>query len=398
MKSFLLFIFLLTSLLSYSQESAFSKIEPLVKLMTSKAYEVDSNLKVKGFANTEINGLKIIYTKSNERISFQSSPREIIFQTNIKESYLKISNEVADNYNLISDNDSLLVDTKFQKISTFSNSNFTFSFWTNSNNVKKINFYFVRILLNSQNKQGTKDLTSTHKNEKENVKVSSNQTNKNDSNPMLISGFPTKIRNIMNDTLNQNNSLISAENDPLKVKKYLYTGGVGFYGYVNTPGPGWNGNVYDTPEMLFAFNVGLEVSKADKMIQNGKNLTNTRIDINATSFSGMQRYYVDGVTAKYQTIYLTKNYFTVGLISELRRKKESFLMNFCPGLNWTTGKIESVGREGFVTASVQMGEYYQHNFWSNKKNKEMYFCRFGFEQFFSLKGGYIGQFAFIFGI
>lgn len=390
MKSILLYFFLFTYFFSFSQESAFIQVEPLVKLMTSKAFEVDSILKSKGFANTEINGLKIIYTKNNERISFQSSPREAIFQTNIKESYLKISNEVSDNYTLISENDSLFIDAKTQKVSTFNNANFTFSFWTSLNNSKKINFYFVRIILNPQKNQGKIVSNNNLENEKGNLKV---------TKPRLMSEFPLSKRNIMNDTVNQSFTLMSGDNDQLKVKKYLFTAGVGCYGYVNTPGPGWNGNVYDTPEMLYAFNLGLEVSKADKMIRDVKNSTNTRIDINATSFTGMQRYYVGGVTAqKTQTIYLTKNYLTVGLISELRRKKESFLMNFCPGLNWTTGKIESVGREGFVTACVQMGEYYQHNFWSNKKNKEMYFCRLGFEQFFSLKGGYIGQFALIFGI
>jgi hypothetical protein len=73
-------------------------------------------------------------------------------------------------------------------------------------------------------------------------------------------------------------------------------------------------------------------------------------------------------------------------------------MSICPGLNWTTGKLDDVGRKGFVTGTIQMGEYYQHNFWSKKKSKELFSMRIGFEQFFSLKGGYIGQFAITFGI
>lgn len=68
-------------------------------------------------------------------------------------------------------------------------------------------------------------------------------------------------------------------------------------------------------------------------------------------------------------------------------------MSFCPGLNLTSGKIEGVGRKSFLTGTIQMGEYYQHNFRSKKKSKETFSMRCGFEQFFSLKGGYIGQFA-----
>lgn len=162
---------------------------------------------------------------------------------------------------------------------------------------------------------------------------------------------------------------------------------------MHIPGPGWNGTINNTSEGLIAWNFGLEISKTDSMIKRGKNYINTKIDINATSFLGMQRYYADGITSGYQTMYLTKSYLTIGLISEIRRKKESLLFNFCPGLNWTTGKIESVGREGFVTPSAQIGEYYQHNFISKKTNKEKVFMRFGFEQFFSMKGGYMGQFV-----
>lgn len=171
------------------------------------------------------------------------------------------------------------------------------------------------------------------------------------------------------------------------------TGGIGFYGYVHNPGPGWTGLRDDTPEGLIAYNLGAEISKKGQTKLLGNYNTNMSLNINFSSYPGMQRYYVDGLTERYQTMYLTKNYLTVGLISEIQRNKESLLITINPGVNITTGKIEDVGKESFSCVAIQTGEYFQHNFKTTRKGLESLSMRIGFEQFFSSQGGYIGQFA-----
>ena len=381
MKSFILAAFLIFASYSISQESSFSSLESLENLMSSKATKADSIIKSKGFLDSEVNGLMIIYLKNNERLSFQSNPREVTLQSVFKDTYLKISNQVADNYTLLNNNDTIVVNTKSYKASTFENGMYKISFWTEYNSTKKTNIYLIRIL---KNPAITNSPPAKKETEKQTVTI-----------PEKVKlGIVTKpIKRADTDSLNLKKSNTSLVYDGIPCKKINLTGGFGFYRYLHIPGPGWNGTINNTSEGLIAWNFGLEISKTDSMIKRGKNYINTKIDINATSFLGMQRYYADGITSGYQTMYLTKSYLTIGLISEIRRKKESLLFNFCPGLNWTTGKIESVGREGFVTPSAQIGEYYQHNFISKKTNKEKVFMRFGFEQFFSMKGGYMGQFV-----
>ena len=81
------------------------------------------------------------------------------------------------------------------------------------------------------------------------------------------------------------------------------------------------------------------------------------------------------------------------MISEIRKKKNSFLMSVGPALNWTTGKIEDVGRASFITPAFHMGEYVQRHFGTSKLGQDKMFVRLGFDQYFSMKGGYIGSFG-----
>jgi hypothetical protein len=201
----------------------------------------------------------------------------------------------------------------------------------------------------------------------------------------------------------KNESQQFAATDGLACKKTRFTAGVGLYK--------WNqyykeNGVLQEPEYtetLYAFNIGFEVSKFPEMKYKNGFYTNTRIDMNWTTFMDMQAYYgttdSNGSLTGLESIYLTKHFMTVGLISEVRRKKESFLMCFAPGLNWNRGNYE----EGTAYANqlatvVQMGEYLQHNFQSKSTQKDSMFIRMGFEQFFSKGAGYIGQFSLTFGI
>ena len=143
MKSFILAAFLIFASYSISQGSSFSSLESLENLMSSKATKADSIIKSKGFLDSEVNGLMIIYLKNNERLSFQSNPREVTLQSVFKDTYLKISNQVADNYTLLNNNDTIVVNTKSYKASTFENGMYKISFWTEYNSTKKTNIYFV---------------------------------------------------------------------------------------------------------------------------------------------------------------------------------------------------------------------------------------------------------------
>lgn len=389
MRSVITILFLFAFKFIFSQQVAFSSLNDLAILINSKATFVDSTLKSKGFVNNDVNGLTFIYTKKTERFIFQSSPREFVYAFEDKSAYLSISSHVAENDSLISSSDTIVYNKKKYRASTFQGAYGKISFWTEYNSAQKTTSYFIKliqvIVVEPVKIETTEVSTST-----------AEQTKKPEISKLVLQKTSSKKQvaktTVSDSTIRQ----IEVKNDlsnTIPVKKVRLTGGIGVYGYVNTPGPGWNGNVYDDPEWLVAYNLGAEISKKDKMKQMGKFQSLTYIDVNFTTFLGMQRYYASGITASNQTMYLSKNFLTTGLTSELRRKNESFLMSFCPGLNWTSGKIEGVGRENFFTLCVQMGEYYQHNFWSKKKSKELLFLRAGFEQFFSFKGGYIGQFA-----
>jgi hypothetical protein len=202
--------------------------------------------------------------------------------------------------------------------------------------------------------------------------------------------------------INQSLGLFANPPEKLPCKKTRFTFGAGLYKYpsvISVNGMLESGG-YD--ETLYAFNFGMEISKATEMKFKNGWYTDTRIDINATTLMDMQvPYYNRNANGEYSslgTLFLTKNYLTIGLISEVRKKNNSFLMSFAPGLNINRGYWTGSEKISDTGGAVQMGEYLQHNFFSSEKNRDSMFIRIGFEQFFSFGKGYIGQFVLTFGI
>ncbi|MFY7708149.1 MAG: hypothetical protein ACOVQ5_08695 [Flavobacteriales bacterium] len=372
MKLLLLFITTLFFYHATAQNTSvtLSEIQQLTLLDQSVA---DNLLISKGFTLSNVSGLIFLYTKNTEKIEFSSTPRSITYTTLDANSYIQLNDAIAKEYTLLSAQDVLVSNGKNIAAVSFSKPGLKIALGTSSEGQTT---FFIQ----SSTFSGSASLTAVET-------PRSNAAAKNLSS--LIAPPPST----------QDTSPIEG----IPAKKTRLTFGAGLY---RVPDMSTINGVreYDGyVETLYALNLGLEISKFPAMQKQKNFYVNTRIDINLTSFMDMQFSYqttkpddINYVT-NLDILFLTKHYGTIGLISEIRKKNNSFLMCFAPGLNWNRGNFEGQKVNAFAGV-IQMGEYYQRNFQSKSKQKDSMFMRFGFEQFFSFGQGYIGQFALTFGI
>lgn len=365
----------------HSQTVAFRTTDDLLAMMSAKPSVADSILSSKGFANVDVDGLKFVYVFGTEKVLFQSTPRQFTYEMTSSEAYFKLSNEASEKFQLLSDRDSILTNGSYAKAVSFKAPGATITFATTGSKTKNNAKYIISLNI--------ADGSSS-------AKIETPQETK--------SGVTGLYESMYTRALTQKNTTEQViSKDGLACKKSRFTMGMGFYRfpqYIKVNG------VLQTPEYeegLIALNLGFEISKSPEMKFKNGFYTNTRLDLNWTSFTDMQAYYItedaSGYVTNMESIYLTKHYMTFGMISEVRWRKESFLMCFAPGLNWNRGNYEDgLDYANSFAGVVQMGEYLQHNFKSKRTNMDSTFLRFGFEQFFSVGSGYIGQFAITLGI
>ena len=381
MKWFLLILSGLVFGQLHSQTVAFRTTNDLLAMISVKPSVADSILSSKGFVNVDVDGLKFVYVVGTEKVLFQSTPRQFTYEMSSSEAYFKLSNEAAEKFQLLSDRDSILINGSYVKAVSFKAPSATMTFATTGSKAKNNSKFIISLNI--------AELSNS-------AKVETPQETKSDAMGLYESMYTRALTQ-----KNTTEQVISK--DGLACKKSRFTMGMGFYRF-----PQYNkvNGVLQTPEYeegLIALNLGFEISKSPEMKFKNGFYTNTRLDLNWTSFTDMQAYYItedaSGYVTNMESIYLTKHYMTFGMISEVRWRKESFLMCFAPGLNWNRGNYEDgLDYANSFAGVVQMGEYLQHNFKSKRTNMDSTFLRFGFEQFFSVGSGYIGQFAITLGI
>lgn len=372
MKLFSLLVAVLLFQSTQAQNSSVS-LSDLQQLTLLDQAAADNALKSKGFSITSVSGLQFTYSKNNDKIEFISNPRSVTLITQDPNTYIQLNDAIAKEYTLLNGQDAIIINSKNISVVSFSKPGLKIALGTTNESQ-------TAFIIQSSTFSGS-------------APTNANDTQKNNA-------LTESTASIVNS---QKDKLTSLPSDGIPTKKTRLTFGAGLYRvpYMTTI----NGvrNYDGDAETLYAFNLGLEISKFPTMQKKKNFYVNTRIDINLTSFMDMQFSYqttkpddINYVT-NLDILFLTKHYGTIGLISEIRKKQNSFLMCFAPGLNWNRGNFE--GQKANVFAGVvQMGEYYQRNFQSKSKQKDTMFLRLGFEQFFSFGAGYIGQFALTFGI
>lgn len=337
----------------------------------------DNLLKSKGFSLKNVSGLSFTYSLADETVDLVSTPRSVTYTTLNANSYITFSDAISKEYLLLNAQDVISVNGQSVIASSFSKPGLKISLWTS--NVGQPKFHIQSATFNSA------PTVPTLTQEQQAIALSD------------VKGMRQAAK-----TKNTIPSFNSA-GDGIATKKTRLTFGAGLYRvpYMTTI----NGvrKYEDDKETLYALNLGLEISKFPTMQKKKNHYVNTRLDLNLTSFMDMQFSYqttkpddINYVT-NLEILFLTKHYGTIGLISEIRKKNNSFLMCFAPGINWNRGNFEGE-KVNVFGGVVQMGEYVQHTFQSKSKEKDSMFIRLGFEQFFSFGLGYIGQFALTFGI
>jgi hypothetical protein len=344
-------------------------LNSIVQISEKSSTEVDSVLSVLGFQNTSIEGLKFKYNKKSEVFVLQTMPRQITYTFTDKAAYLKINSEVSSQgYELINAQDEIAYNQKSKTVSTFQKETIKISFGTDYNESSKITTYCIW-LTNSNPKYLNTPVKIEEVKQAEVIKETSPEVKTPKVQPILFGSLNPKPKTVRTEVNSDSTILLD---------KNRITLGVGMYKTTYT--------TYS--EILYNFQVGSEISFAQYMKKKKNYFVDTRIDLDACVFLDMQKYY----PTTFKTMFLTKYYFTIGMISEVRKKKNAFLMSVAPGLNWTTGKIDSE-RASFITPTVHFGEYVQRYFGTSKSGKDKMFLRLGFDQYFSIKGGYIGSFG-----
>jgi hypothetical protein len=366
-----LLIIILVLLPSCVISQTISDLNSIIEISNKSSTQVDSILVQMGFQNTSIEGLKFTYSKKSEVFVMQTIPRQLTYAFTDKASYLKINSEVSSQgYQLVNGEEITTYNNKPKTVSTFEKSAIKISFGTDLNTANKVTTYCLWIT-----NSNPKYLNATVKTVTEKQEEIPKGTKSDRVNSTIETGlFGTVNSKSTSEKLN----LLS--DSSIALAKNRTTIGASVYNY-NTAYNGYN-------EVLFNLQFGVEISKAKYMKKKKNYFVDTRINLDASIFLDMQKYYPSTGT----TMYLTKYYFTMGMISEIRKKKNSFLMSVDPGLNWTTGKIDS-DRASFITPCVHFGEYIQRAFGTSKMGTDKLFLRLGFDQYFSSKGGYIGSFG-----
>jgi len=360
----------------HSQTVAFRTTDDLLAMMSAKPSVADSILSSKGFVNVDVDGLKFVYVFGTEKVLFQSTPRQFTYEMTSSEAYFKLSNEASEKFQLLSDRDSILTNGSYAKAVSFKAPSATITFATTGSKAKNNSKYIISL----------------------NISEGNNST-KTETPQETKSGVTGFYESMYTKALTQKNTTEQViSKDGLACKKSRFTMGMGFYRF-----PQYNkvNGVLQTPEYeegLIALNLGFEISKSPEMKFKNGFYTNTRLDLNWTSFTDMQAYYItedaSGAVTNMESIYLNKHYMTFGMISEVRWHKESFLMCFAPGLNWNRGNYEDgLDYANSFSGVVQMGEYLQHNFKSKRTNMDSTFLRVRLQKVFYMGYGYIGKLA-----
>lgn len=385
----LLFVILLFPFVSAAQD--FSTIGFFSDLLIKSPKQIDSLLNKKGFKQEGIVGLTFTYKSPQETINYTSFPKSIEFITNDKAKYFSLN---ADNVQAGSGfvkSDTQIIQNLRIPVSNFRLNDLNLRFGTYVMPQTKKTIYVFVI---SQDPPAPK---------KADVLESTNPTSTDSSNllatSVLNSITKSKIDKKTDNTSPKNNKS-SIPYEPkagdISINKYIWSGGIGLYNYIHFRDP----ISPVSEETAIALNIGVEMSEDKLMRRSGQFNTVTKAAINLTSFTGMQHFYPTGLTESYaQTLFLSKHFLTAGFSPELRIKDESLALHLGSGVNWTRGRLSGNDETAsFFTLALRTGIYFKHYFRNQSKNRDLIHTKIGFEQCFSQKGGYIGQFFIGFGI
>lgn len=365
------------------QAQDFGSIATFKALINQTPAQIDSLLTKKGFKQDDINGLTFSYKSVTETVNYTSFPKAIEYITPDKQKYFALNSDNVKNGSVFVQNDTLkFKDIKFTA-ARFQLTNYQLSYGTFISPQTKKTLYFFAIQLEEP---APKKVESSVVN---NAEIKADSTAKADG----ANDYLNKMRKVaqtqrLHISKNANINADSIGGRTFAVKRYQVVGAVGLFRTNNVA-------FSIDQETLLAYNLGLEISNSKNMKARGRFLTNTKTSINATSFFDMQTSYPNGLTENIsQTMFLSKHFITAGYLPELRFKDESLSALIAAGMNLTYGRMSGFEDNSafFTTLAMRTGIYYKHSFRSKSKNKDIFFARAGFEQFFSQKGGYIGQF------
>lgn len=363
----LLLLFIFSDFIVLSQD--FKSIKTYEKLLIQSPAQVDSIFTSNGFTQDGISGLTFTYKKSNETILYTSFPRSIELITTDKLKYITINSENSDIGAVFTKNDTLKLLGNKVVVSCFKYNNEELRFGTfNSVEIKKINYYFSLTISSNPKKESPIVINSSEiENSKKNQSIELSKRTPIPSN--------TQEQNINNTSSLDSNKINSKE-------RFFYLG-TGLYRFYN--------NDFLAISMYsirptFNFVSRKALRSEYRKISNFSLRPLSVIEYNG--FYGMK--YIDPNSQ--QELKTSKHFISTGFTQEIRYKNSSFLLNAGAQTVFTIGKFNDE-RKTIWSSGLKLGEYYEYHFKNKTSNTDGASFLMGFEQFFSISGGYIGQFT-----
>jgi hypothetical protein len=363
----LLLLFIFSDFIVFSQD--FKSIKTYEKLLIQSPAQVDSIFTSNGFTQDGISGLTFTYKKSNETILYTSFPRSIELITTDKLKYITINSENSENGAVFTKNDTLKIIGNKVVVSCFKYTNEELRFGTfNSLETKKTNYYFSLTISSNPKKESNTVLNKTEiENSKKNESIDVSKNNPISTN--------TQEQNIINSSSLDSNTTIAKE-------RYFYLGS-GLYRFYNNDFLALS--MYSIrPTFNFVSRKALRTEYRKTTNFSFRPLS----IIEYNGFYGMR--YIDPNSQ--QELKTSKHFISTGFTQEIRYKKSSLLLNAGAQTVFTIGKFNDE-RKTIWSSGLKLGEYYEYHFTNETNNTDGASLLMGFEQFFSISGGYIGQFT-----
>ncbi len=348
----------------FSQD--FQSFSEVRKLLFTDLANLDDTLSNKGFAFDKVDGLVMKYKKNANRLEFLATPKELTYTFTERGFFLKINSEIsAQNYQLVNGEELIIVKDKPIKAAYLKKDGEKIYMWSLVDAASNKTMFSLKIQI---------DLSVTKADETPN-----NEVKKPTNMPGLVFKNPSYKKP-------ESSPKDSSRIYPKPSRTYITVGGFKFV----DPTYGSSGCPY--------IHIGYQKSNFAKKLPKNLNVLDKGGSIDFSFFSGMDYGWRSDPTnpnssfTEYMT--LRKFYVTLNQYIVYNLKVAEFKFSGGTFLNYNQGIAEKAATTvGFTTVGWHLAEYIQIGFGNKQKGYSKRTIGFGFDQYFAIKGGYIGNFG-----
>lgn len=352
--------------IGFSQD--FQSFQEIRQILLIDFVQLDDTLARKGFVFEKTEGLVFRYKKNTNRFEFQITPKEITYTFNDRVFFLKINSElVSENYQSINSEENITVQNKNIKAAYFKKEGESVYLWSLMDEVTKKTMYSIKI------QQG---FTA------QNTATSAKQTEQHIEDPA------PKTPEIQGEKSNQQkdiSAVIQRNSSRVTPKLYRFNLTVAGYTFLDPEiDPSYGKLVYPN------FQLGFQKSNYSKKKLRSKWLSDIGYEIDLSTFLVLDAMRYDPTLELFT---LMKFYLACNQYIACNLKFIDFVFQGGPFLNYNFATGDNGSSAGFMTSGFHFGEFIQRGLGKSKKNHSKMLIAVGFDQYFSLKGGYIGSFG-----